>query len=739
MSLADTRLESQDRHCLGLGETTESRAASCGMQSPRGSRKTPQNLTEGEALLPKIPAVPVKPSLAFDCLKSIPLDKERALAHINFLRPLWEWQSTIDYNKNPPRGYLSGAVDVPRGLDSIASKLQTTSSGYANMFEFLADLYILQGRVRDVHFSSFSMLFDLWDVRWGRQFVSISEDGRTLPRIFLYDDAKHNKHGYRPSPVTTIDGAPVLDVLQRVSYQNWGYHDPDARFNSLFPSVSKDANIQNAGPNPFALGLSDKTTVGFKNGSQLTFDNIALIRANVSGIASGTDLYRNYGVEGEKAPSPTAAQFYKMAESRYVARFNLTEAFPPPFATSLGGDVAGFLPDGPLLKDAAVLAINEFVNSVNINDLNDSSFLTDIYTVPINLITKAKAEGRTKLIIDLQGNGGGDLPWSFVGYRQLDGTPFPNPKSFLGPVATPFGNLTAPALMDPEWLKAYNFTTPWTTPPFAPENITILTDGECASACALFTAILTHAHSIRAVTLGGRPLYAPMQAVGRTLCGPAANFGRFPALPPPPPTLTLPSGAVPTTPPPLRLRVQNLGSLPGRWGENIRFSLANITPLGDKMDALPLQFRYQAAHCKVFFTWEMTRSIEKVWERVMDVAWKGGKCVDGSSTGPGGTMGTETRGYDKEVEEEVHGYTLNPQDGNFGCHGVQGGYGSTLGKEREKRITTRATRLKPRPSNKADKRLLYRLFCGGAEYCWSLIVTLLSGNVKRLSLAGTKD
>jgi hypothetical protein len=196
----------------------------------------------------------------------------------------------------------------------------------------------------------------------------------------------------------------------------------------------------------------------------------------------------------------------------------------------LGGDTAGFLPSTSLLKDTAVLAINSFSNSININNLNDSSFLTDTYTVPIKLIAKAKAEGRSKLVIDLQGNGGGiissvytiysilfpgvngfpiqsqvrahpqlswlltaprnttskNLPWSYVGYRQLDGTPFPSPESFFGPIVTAFGNLTVPALMDPERLKEFSFEIPWSTPPFAPENITILTDGEVSCSPLFF-------------------------------------------------------------------------------------------------------------------------------------------------------------------------------------------------------------------------------------------------------------
>jgi len=146
-----------------------------------------RNITEVEmGLIPAVPPVPVKPSLAFGCLKSIPLDKDSALAHLDFLRPHWEWQSTIDYNKKPPRGYLSEGVDIIRGIKEIAAKLKTTPPSYSNEFEFLFDLQLLQNRVRDSHFGSWPLLLDFFIAELGKKFVSISQDGRTAPQIFLH-------------------------------------------------------------------------------------------------------------------------------------------------------------------------------------------------------------------------------------------------------------------------------------------------------------------------------------------------------------------------------------------------------------------------------------------------------------------------------------------------------------------------------------------------------------------------
>ena len=138
-----------------------------------------------EALVPKVPAAPVPPSLAFACLKSVPLNKEEALGLLTWLRPYFGWQSTLDHVRDPPRGYLSEAVDMLGGLDEIGKKLN--ASAYSNEFEFMADLYTLANiRVRDAHFSFLPSLLDLFTFRSGVQFVSISSDGLLPPQIFLH-------------------------------------------------------------------------------------------------------------------------------------------------------------------------------------------------------------------------------------------------------------------------------------------------------------------------------------------------------------------------------------------------------------------------------------------------------------------------------------------------------------------------------------------------------------------------
>lgn len=168
--------------------------------------KPPTNTLEA-ATVPAVPAAPVLPSLAFACLKSVPLDKETAIKHIDHLRPQWQWHSTIEYLKNPPWGYLSEPVDLLGGLDQIKAKLQ--GDAYRSEFDFLADLDMLaRVRVRDSHFHAGSALLDLFSFKTGAEFVSISEDGVSLPEIFVQGTSQ-----------TPGEGELFLTGVQRRGYQ----------------------------------------------------------------------------------------------------------------------------------------------------------------------------------------------------------------------------------------------------------------------------------------------------------------------------------------------------------------------------------------------------------------------------------------------------------------------------------------------------------------------------------------
>ncbi|KAK0736398.1 hypothetical protein B0T21DRAFT_289231 [Apiosordaria backusii] len=680
-------------------------------------------------LQPPVPAAPILPSLAFACLKSMPLYADVAKKHVDYLAPLVEWQSTIDYLRDPPKGYLSEGVDLTQGLQDIAANLQARRPKYSGMFDFLTDLHtLLSTRVRDGHLSVRSLLLDLFTFEQGAEFVSISEDGLKIPRIYLRDDVKHISHGYTPSPVSIVNGIPVVDFLLKTSIQRSGSHDPDARFNTLFRSVSKDANLVHVEPNDiYMLGLEDSTTVKFQNGTVLRFDNTAYVRANFSTINSGTSLYNTYGQGNGTAPSTFGQLFYNWADKNWTASRN---GFPAPFRTTPSESMRTFLLPNETFEDTAILAINSFVEAENPYSLLGSIYFGGhVNNVTRDFITAARASNRTKLILDLQGNGGGATDYITVVYlhlfppsnptapynwpilhqvrahpqlqwigteleklqynntsltaplRQLlqlytrpNNTKWSSFQEFYGPVTDSKGNtFTNHSLINVTLNQFDPFPFPpiSPSPPFAPEDIIIITDGECASACAIFTSILAYIHGVKTVALGGRPLNQPMQAVGQVNGGPMNSFQGFIAPDPNNASTPLPPGVkLPLNgKPPLRIPDSLPTASRNIGGANVAYNLGNMFPydwekkeiIGDK--EVPLQMRYQAAHCRLFFTWEMARDVTAIWRAVREVAWGNGKCVKGSSTGRDGRIGNKALPYSREVEDK---YKLGKGPGSVG-------------------------------------------------------------------------
>ncbi|KAL2135114.1 hypothetical protein VTI74DRAFT_9707 [Chaetomium olivicolor] len=344
------------------------------------------NLTNWEKLtIPTQPPIPVQPSRAFACLKSVPLHKDTALEQLKFLRPLLECQSTLEYLTDPPQGYLSEGVDILRRLDHIAAKLRVGKrTAYGNEFEFLADLYTLTAvRPRDRHFSYSTLLLNLFSFPFSPQFLSISEDGLSPPKVYLYD----------------------------------------ARYNSLVRTVAGDASPFSLSAKPLAMNLPDKTNVKCQNGTEFEFANKAFIRGNFTNVASGADLYNQYGTGNGTAPQAPSWSTYLMDVKNYTTNFT---GHPKPVNATITGNIAGFLPQSSEFSDVAVLTVNSFQGHIGFDAFtlapDEDSF--EVYNITSDFILAAKSSNRTKLVLDMQSNSGGLIASLVILYFALfPGTP----------------------------------------------------------------------------------------------------------------------------------------------------------------------------------------------------------------------------------------------------------------------------------------------------------------------------
>jgi hypothetical protein len=163
------------------------------------------------------------------------------------------------------------------------------------------------------------------------------------------------------------------------------------------------------------------------------------------------------------------------------------------------------------------------------------------------------------------------------------------------------------------------------TQPFAAENIVLLYDSNCASACAHFSEMMQVQTTVPSIVFGGRPQYGPMQAVGgvrgfykiafddiEALSGESQEIAKQNNISVPE-TLTLPSNAKI----PLKATLATVNS-------------GNIIRLGDKTNT-PTQFTYDAADCRLFWTAENLLDVTTIWTKAAEYRWGNGKCVQGSS------------------------------------------------------------------------------------------------------------
>jgi hypothetical protein len=141
--------------------------------------------------------------LAYDCLNSVPLNKEAAIELVAAMEPYLEWQTGREishvtpqhadivtdsaYLKDPPADYFYPSHDIFAYLASVGTNLQ--NDVYANEYEFQEDLYQVFARAHDGHFVFYPDALTK-ALQWGRKrsLVSISEDGSSLPVIKLYGE-----------------------------------------------------------------------------------------------------------------------------------------------------------------------------------------------------------------------------------------------------------------------------------------------------------------------------------------------------------------------------------------------------------------------------------------------------------------------------------------------------------------------------------------------------------------------
>ncbi|KAF2258554.1 hypothetical protein CC78DRAFT_526138 [Lojkania enalia] len=655
----------------------------------------------------------VSAELGLQCLRSVPLDKDGNLQLIDDLKLYLEWQSNLAYLKNPPPEYTEEPVDVIAEMESMQKQL--SSDGYSNEYDFQLDLNTLFNRAYDNHLAwQPDILAGVMQFQRpaGFELVSVSSDGIALPEIFAYRDIELAKDdsSFKPSAVRTIDGRGVEAYLQVVARQA-DFHDPDTRWNALFPSqplIASGTTFLGS----FRTGRyqGPNTTLAFANGTTKTAVNVAVVFADFSGIESGKAFFDKFctGPQPETTEEPTEATVLppETATSTSIPTPSHT-GYPKAELLHPNLSLGGYYLKTNGYEDIAILSIPSY----------ESPDVQLFQNIMRDFIRQSVKDGKTKLVFDLRGNGGGNAILGYDSFKQVfpqaDQEPFGatryraheilnitgqmvsdfnDGKTFVqqneSAFAENFEGLTLndvvlftagfnykhqldinntdipswPEMFGPERINDDDFTTTirynfsdepsFTYPgfsvigylenanetntpqPFQAENIVMLHDGMCSSTCTIVSELLKNQGGVRTIAIGGRPNLGPMQGLGGTKG--AQSFGwddvqirsqiifflGSPQQQADWNTTSLGRTAFATQ---LFKRTAYSGDRPA-GGINLRDNLRRNDPSNT-----PLEFIYEAADCRMWYTAPMIFDVTEVWKGVVDRMWGETECVEGST------------------------------------------------------------------------------------------------------------
>ncbi|KAF2630108.1 hypothetical protein BU25DRAFT_336304 [Macroventuria anomochaeta] len=662
----------------------------------------------------------VTAELGMKCLASVPLDKEGNIKLIDDMKLFVKWQSNIAYLKNPPANYTEKPVDVMGELDLMQKGL--ANGTFKTEYDFQLEMMTLFNRAYDNHFAyqpdilASAMQFQRPP---GTELVSVSSDGKAMPEVFLYQDIRkaNNDSSYKPSAVKMINGMSAMDYLQNASAQS-DFHDADTRWNALFPSQALIASGtvflgsfrtgQYQGPN---------TTMEFANGTTYNQMNVAVVFGNFTGVNSGQTFFKQFCT----GPKPVT-QIEQPATTTVASRTSSTPTPTPtpsqigyPKAVILNPNLAigGYYINDTGYDDVAVLSLPSY----------ESPDVQSFQNVMRDFIRMCKTQGKTKMIFDMRGNGGGNAILGYDTFKQVypqaDQEPFGGTRfrandaikaayqltgDFIANKTFVQGNQTAfvqafgqgttsddilgitasfnfqhqldidnkaistsDAAFGPQTANGdqftttirYNFSDPISTSyngfsvigfdqnknetstpqPFKAEDMVMLHDGMCSSTCAIASELLKNQGAVRTIAVGGRPQEGPMQGVGGTkgaqvfswddiqLRMQATYFLGSPEQQAQWDTMDLGKTALATQL--FKRSAYQGGRVAG--GVNLKDNLRQNDASGT-----PLEFMYEAADCRMFFTAAMVTDVTELWKGVADRMFKNGTdmCVKGSTGDP---------------------------------------------------------------------------------------------------------
>ncbi|KAH6630049.1 hypothetical protein B0J18DRAFT_474681 [Chaetomium sp. MPI-SDFR-AT-0129] len=609
----------------------------------------------------------VDPDLAYRCLKSVSLNQTLATSYLSEITKYTQFQSTLSNLKNPPSDFYWPAVDLIGELESISKDLST--GHYTSQYDLDIDIAKVWASAHDGHFHTATCTAGGISFERSVYLISVSPDGLKDPLVYVYE---------------------VESFLRAEAFYNLA--DPDSAWNYLFWNTARDpAKVPLSATFTFPSSVFNwypgkSTTIGFANGTSKSYDTKAVVETATwsENITDGEAFFQYYCVKpaldaAAAASSPPPSHSSGSQTSAAIPAVTGIFQHPSAVVQDPFEVVAGYYLKGSGYEDVAILWVAQFLAMI---DLTNPVQMETLRNVTRDFLADAVAAGKKRLVLDVSGNLGGISNSPIEIFDRL----FPSARTkvemhvnyeLTEPVklfTDSFGAIPlsamAPKANDSETeheikMKAlyndYNFRT-WEDvnganftslaefltqnfipfgygpyynasyqDPFKAENVVILSDGTCASACAVFLHFLAQLN-IRTIAIGGLPGGKQMQAIGGTKGDQAASaaiiqedveiltaLGAIQQEDKEYAESILP-GLIPLP----------LGSIKGTLLREYGINTRNHILAGD---TVPSMMRFEPADCHVYYTPENIADVEQMWRDAVDIAWSEKACAAGSISG----------------------------------------------------------------------------------------------------------
>lgn len=233
----------------------------------------------------------------------------------------------------------------------------------------------------------------------------------TIANVSLRLDA----NGFPPA-IARINGQNATQFMEQQGLTFVNAQDRDSQWNSQFLNYASPLGRPPVTASIFHQG--DSVTVDYENGQQISQDTYALLRANANftGVNTGEDFYQKFlNPDNQQAGGQQQAQ-PETPDGPLPVPPNI-EGFPTPAIRDSGANAtAGYFLSGPGYNDVAVLSVLGFAPSGN---FDTTEYVINFQRLVSDFLAMSKQAGKTKLLVDVTGNGGGLVVAGYELYSQI--------------------------------------------------------------------------------------------------------------------------------------------------------------------------------------------------------------------------------------------------------------------------------------------------------------------------------